>query len=80
MNELKTCLVTGAAGFLGSHVAEHCLRAGLSVVGVDDLSGGIIEDFPESSNSMAFDLTFCHTGSCPFPGTRQDFRLPFRAI
>lgn len=47
MTELKTCLVTGAAGFLGSHVAEHCLRAGLQVVGVDDLSGGILENVPD---------------------------------
>jgi len=33
-------LVTGAAGFMGSHVAEGLLAAGHDVVGVDDLSGG----------------------------------------
>ena len=29
------CLVTGVAGFIGSHVCEHLLEAGHSVVGVD---------------------------------------------
>ena len=40
------CLVTGVAGFLGSHVAEHCLRQGFKVTGVDDLSGGFAENVP----------------------------------
>jgi UDP-glucose 4-epimerase len=33
-------LVTGAAGFMGSHVVDGCLERGLEVVAVDDLSGG----------------------------------------
>lgn len=39
-------LVTGVAGFMGSHVADHGLRLGFQVVGVDDLSGGFIENVP----------------------------------
>lgn len=39
-------LVTGVAGFIGSHVAAHCLRSGFQVVGVDDLSGGFVENLP----------------------------------
>jgi UDP-glucose 4-epimerase len=39
-------LVTGAAGFIGSHVAEHCLKLGFEVVGLDDLSGGFAENVP----------------------------------
>ena len=34
----KTILVTGAAGFIGSHVAEHLLRRGDRVVGLDNLN------------------------------------------
>ena len=39
-------LVTGVAGFIGSHVAEQCLNLGLDVVGVDDLSGGSLRNVP----------------------------------
>ena len=34
-----TCLVTGAAGLIGSHVVERRLAAGDRVVGVDDFNG-----------------------------------------
>lgn len=40
-------LITGVAGFIGSHVAEHCLKKGFEVVGVDDLSGGFEENIPQ---------------------------------
>jgi len=39
-------LVTGAAGFIGSHVCEHLLRQGHRVVGLDDLSGGFRDHLP----------------------------------
>jgi len=34
----RSCLVTGAAGFIGSHLAEHLLHQGCQVVGVDCLT------------------------------------------
>lgn len=37
-------LVTGAAGFLGSHVCDALLEKGFSVIGVDDLSGGFLQN------------------------------------
>lgn len=36
----KRWLVTGAAGFIGSHLVEHLLGLGQTVVGLDDLSSG----------------------------------------
>jgi len=39
-------LITGAAGFIGSHVAVHCLDLGFDVVGIDDLSGGSVGNVP----------------------------------
>ncbi len=39
-------LVTGGAGFMGSHVADHLLKMGHEVVVLDDLSGGFEENVP----------------------------------
>jgi UDP-glucose 4-epimerase len=41
-------LVTGVAGFLGSHLADKLIAAGHRVVGLDDLSGGFRQNVPES--------------------------------
>jgi UDP-glucose 4-epimerase len=49
-------LVTGAAGFIGSHVADHCLAQGMKVVAVDDLSGGFRENVPESAQWVQGDV------------------------
>lgn len=46
---MKKVLVTGAAGFIGSHVAEALVRAGYSVVALDDLSGGFAENVPQGA-------------------------------
>lgn len=43
---MSISLVTGGAGFMGSHVAEHLLHAGHDVVVLDDLSGGFRENVP----------------------------------
>jgi UDP-glucose 4-epimerase len=42
----KTSLVTGGGGFLGSHVADYCLKLGHRVVVLDDLSGGFLNNLP----------------------------------
>ncbi|MBI3895988.1 MAG: NAD-dependent epimerase/dehydratase family protein [Acidobacteria bacterium] len=41
-------LVTGAAGFIGSHVAEAYQQAGHQVIGLDNLSTGKRENLPQS--------------------------------
>ncbi|HUF64408.1 MAG TPA: NAD-dependent epimerase/dehydratase family protein, partial [Gemmatimonadaceae bacterium] len=42
-------IVTGGAGFIGSHVAERLVRAGYDVLVLDDLSGGFRENIPEGA-------------------------------
>lgn len=46
---MPASLVTGGAGFMGSHVAEHLLRMGHDVVVLDDLSGGFEENVPSGA-------------------------------
>jgi UDP-glucose 4-epimerase len=49
MADRPTSLVTGGAGFMGSHVADHLIKMGHSVVVLDDLSGGFRENVPQES-------------------------------
>ena len=44
--DMITSLVTGGAGFMGSHVAEHLVKRGHRVVILDDLSGGFRDNVP----------------------------------
>ena len=46
---MANVLVTGGAGFIGSHVAEACLEAGDSVWVVDNLASGLVEDIPQGA-------------------------------
>lgn len=52
----RRALVTGAAGFIGSHVADACLELGMEVVATDDLSGGFRENVPEAARWVEGDL------------------------
>lgn len=40
MDSQKRCLVTGAAGFIGSHLCDLLLKSGHSVIGLDNLVTG----------------------------------------
>ena len=47
-------LVTGAAGFLGSHLTDRLLGEGHTVVGVDNLSTGNLENVAHLANESRF--------------------------
>jgi UDP-glucose 4-epimerase len=51
-----TALVTGAAGFIGSHVVDGCLALGMEVLATDDLSGGYVENVCEDAEFIVGDL------------------------
>ena len=53
---MKSC-VTGGAGFIGSHVARHCLALGHEVVVLDDLSGGFRDQVPPGATFVQGSVT-----------------------
>lgn len=50
-------LITGIAGFLGSHLADKLLADGHEVFGVDNLIGGYKENIPAGVRAYTFDDT-----------------------
>ncbi|MEA2191074.1 MAG: dTDP-glucose 4,6-dehydratase [Solirubrobacteraceae bacterium] len=55
---MATCLVTGGAGFLGSHLCDELLRRGHSVVCVDNLETGSLKNI-EHIRSPEFEFLMC---------------------
>jgi UDP-glucose 4-epimerase len=49
-------LVTGGAGFIGSHVADHYLREGYRVTVLDNLSSGRRENVPTGADFVEADV------------------------
>ena len=44
---IKKVLITGVAGFLGSHLADALIKKNLKVVGIDNLRGGYKDNIPK---------------------------------
>jgi UDP-glucose 4-epimerase len=54
---MAKALVTGGAGFIGSHVAAELIRLGHQVVVLDDLSGGFGENVDRSADLVVGSVT-----------------------
>ena len=55
-SKAKKILVTGVAGFLGSHLSESLVKLGHKVVGVDNMLGGYEDNIP---NNIEFYKSDC---------------------
>src|SRR5580658_7968582 len=72
----RTILVTGAAGFLGSHLCDALLGDGHVVVGVDNLSTGNLANLQHLARETRFSLI--EQDICkPFDAGRIDFLFNF---
>ncbi len=69
-------LLTGAAGFLGSHLVDRLLADGHSIVGVDNLSTGNLENLAHLSRESRFSLEQ-HDITQPFDFGHVDFVFNF---
>ena len=70
------CIVTGAAGFLGSHLSKALLGEGHSVVGMDNFSTGSRENLDDLLDEERFELLE-HDVSLPFDVGPVDYIFNF---
>ena len=66
-------LVTGGAGFIGSHVVEALLGRGHEVVVLDDLSGGFRDNVPGAARLVTASITEPDAVDRLFDETRFDY-------
>jgi len=76
MSPLQRALVTGGAGFLGSHLCDALLAEGWSVVAVDNLLTGRLTNIAHLKNESAF--AFVEKDICePFDVGKVDYVFHF---
>lgn len=71
---MKTILITGVAGFLGSHLAKDLLEKGNNVIGIDNLYSGKIENLTDLMKQPYFTFILfdvCQKEVLDFPELQQ---------
>ena len=63
-------LITGGAGFIGSHIAEHALAKGWTVAVLDNLSSGRRENVPPQAEFYEVDIRDSEAVAAAFAGFR----------
>lgn len=68
-SKIKHFIVTGAAGFIGSHLTEQLLEQGHRVTGIDNLSTGYLTNLPQHPNLKFLhkDILTCKPEDFPEP-------------
>src|SRR3990167_11206197 len=72
-------LLTGCAGLIGSHVAEYLVSKGYDVYGIDNLSGGYIENVPKGVQFFNIDLSGQKVLAILFKTIKPDYVYHFAA-
>ncbi len=76
-------LVTGAAGFIGSHLTEALLQFGQNVTGLDDLSTGYYKNIAQFESNPNFNFihgSICDTEICEKAANGINFILNHAAL
>lgn len=76
---MSEVLVTGGAGFIGSHVADALLARGHRVTVLDDLSGGFTQNVPASADFVQGDVADAALVNRLFSDRRFDYVFHFAA-
>ena len=69
--------ITGVAGFLGSHLADRMIAHGNTVVGIDNMIGGDLDNVP---SSVEFHQTDCNDFASVRPLVRWYDDVLFRRV
>jgi dTDP-glucose 4,6-dehydratase len=75
---LKRALVTGAAGFVGSHLVDRLIAEGYFVTGLDNLITGNLDNLSLARQSKNFEFKNCDV-SANLPSFNEKFDLIFHA-
>ena len=67
----QTAIVTGGAGFIGSHLTETLLQSGYRAIVVDDLSSGKLDNIPAPESTKH--LQFIQTSITDLRSVREAF-------
>ena len=52
----KKILITGIAGFIGSNIADRLIKEGYKVIGIDNLSYGLLEQITKEAEFHNADI------------------------
>ena len=91
---MSTAVITGGAGFLGSHLCDRLIQEGQSVICLDNLLTGSIDNISHLTGSSAFRFVRCDVTEdvfieedvdfvyhCASPASPSDFlRLPIETL
>ncbi|MBI4451925.1 SDR family oxidoreductase [Candidatus Woesearchaeota archaeon] len=74
---MKNALVTGGAGFIGSHLCEFLLKMGLKVTAMDNLITGDLKNISHLAKSRNFSFIKCDVSEHITINGKVDFVLHF---
>lgn len=64
MNRKKRIIVTGGAGFIGSHLCERLIDEGFEVIVIDDLSTGNLKNLDNIKNATSLKVIVSKVSEC----------------